>query len=145
MSLLKNGVSPNTIERKKISIQNSFEKEDIQVFSDEYCLRIIMSNLFSNAVKFTNYHEFIQLNYTLSENKAIISVVNKGIFFTPAAQERVLNFEHRTEETINEENRGSGLGLALVKELTAKANCEFSIEANGNLTEVKFSIPLHKK
>ena len=134
-----------TIERKKIAIQNSFEQEDIYVFSDEYCLRIIMSNLLSNAVKFTNYHEFIQLNYTIDNEKVFISIINKGMFFTTSAQERVFNFEYHPEETTNEENKGSGLGLALAKELVAKANGEFAIEANGNLTEIKFSMPLYKK
>jgi signal transduction histidine kinase len=133
------------IQRKKINFKNSFENDDLHLFVDEYSFRIIIDNLLSNALKFTNYHEFIEINHTVENDRVNVSVINRGIFFTDALQQKVFNFEYHSDESMEDENRGSGLGLALTKELIEKNNGEFSIHANENLTEIKFSLPLHGK
>lgn len=131
-----------TIETKKISLQNSFDSDDCKVLVDEYAFRIIIDNLLSNAVKFTNYHEYIQISHNIDNNSVKISFLNKGMFFTAALQKKVFNFEQHSDEPLDEEDKGSGLGLALCKELIEKNNGKFSLHANGNITEIKFSLPL---
>lgn len=132
----------HTIEKKKITIQNSFTDNDIFAFGDEYSVKIILENLFSNAIKFTNYNEYIQINYTKSSEIIIISILNKGMFFSDELQEKILNFEYHSKEPLNETEKGSALGLTLSKEIVEKNNGNLTIATEGNITKISFTLPL---
>lgn len=132
------------IKTKGIQIVNMFEESDIQVIADEYSLRIILDNLLSNAVKFTNEGAFIKFDYTLKNDVIMIHIINKGIFFPKTKLEKIFKIEHEVNQVSPyDEEKGSGLGLLLCKELIEKNGGDITINANGNITTVSFSLCVH--
>jgi signal transduction histidine kinase len=135
----------DAIQTKKITLENDLAQKEVFALADEYSLRIILENLFSNAIKFTNYHEFVKIKIVFDSDKIVVSIINKGMFFTKSMQDKIFNFEYHLDKQLNDTEKGSGLGLALSKELVEKNRGLFSINADGNITEISFTLPLDNK
>ncbi|HNK59566.1 MAG TPA: hypothetical protein PLL86_25365, partial [Leptospiraceae bacterium] len=70
------------------------------------------------------------------------SILNKGMFLSESIIKKILNFEYHMDRPLNESEKGSGLGLALSKELIEKNEGKFWIQTNENITEIHFSLPM---
>ncbi len=126
------------IAARKINIQNAFENKDIYLKADEYSLRVILENLISNVVKYTNFGEYIQFKYRIENDEITVSVLNKGFHFSKEQQDRVFNFDHSNDSSPNPEEQGSGLGLVMTKELVEKNGGRFFVNSESGITEVGF-------
>ncbi|MDP2634118.1 two-component regulator propeller domain-containing protein [Pseudoalteromonas sp. 1_MG-2023] len=99
----------------------------------------IISNLLSNALKYTPSHGSVTI--TLSENNkmAQISVQDTGIGIEKHQQEAIFERFNR----VNSDNNGCGIGLALVKQLTQQYNGSISLESEkGKGSCFKVCLPL---
>jgi signal transduction histidine kinase len=86
--------------------------------SDRGKLQQIVTNLFSNACKFTKDGE-ITVSARMSEDALIVSVADTGIGMTQAQQDRVFEAFTQAESTTGLKYGGTGLGLAIVREFCA--------------------------
>jgi signal transduction histidine kinase len=86
--------------------------------SDRGKLQQIVTNLFSNACKFTKDGE-ITVSARMSEDALILSVADTGIGMTQAQQDRVFEAFTQAESTTGLKYGGTGLGLAIVREFCA--------------------------
>lgn len=84
------------------------------VFSDETKLLQIISNLVSNAVKFTN-EGFIKMGYMVKENMLEIYVEDSGIGIPSTMHEEIFDRFTQVEKTSTRFFGGSGLGLSISK------------------------------
>ncbi|MFY3792094.1 sensor histidine kinase [Ureibacillus sp. MALMAid1270] len=112
----------------KIIKLNLICEEDFQVYADPVRLEQIILNLLDNALKYSDEHSEVTLEVQKYETKTIISVIDKGIGIQ--ADEIGFIFEklYRVEKSRSRQFGGSGIGLAVVKEL---------VEAHGGTIEVK--------
>jgi two-component system, sensor histidine kinase and response regulator len=65
-------------QAKNITINNNVSDE-INVFADSDMLKVILRNLVSNAIKFTNKNGTININATQMDSNVTISVSDNGI------------------------------------------------------------------
>ena len=86
--------------------------------SDQGKLQQIVTNLFSNACKFTKDGE-ITVSARMSEDALIVSVSDTGIGMTQAQQDRVFEAFIQAESNTGLKYGGTGLGLAIVREFCA--------------------------
>jgi len=84
--------------------------------SDKTRIRQILNNLLSNAVKFTEHGE-ITLSLRLVDNDISFAVRDTGPGIPPAAHAQVFEKFKQLENFLTREHEGTGLGLALVKQL----------------------------
>ncbi len=84
--------------------------------TDPIRLRQILNNLLSNAVKFTARGE-ISLDVSRAEDEIAFSVRDTGMGIPPGSQETVFEKFKQLEHFLTREQGGTGLGLALVKQL----------------------------
>lgn len=95
---------------------NQEEYNDAQnlALMDEKLLRHILSNLLSNALKYSPNDSTIQFHLTCCEGNAIFQIQDEGIGIPPEDQERLFESFHRAANvgTI----QGTGLGLTIVKQ-----------------------------
>ena len=102
---------------KHIDFAINSPKNLFETWYDKEKLEHIIYNLLSNAFKFTPKEGYIQLNVvpTNSKKSIKISVTDSG----PGIIKEELNtiFELFYQSTIGKKNKGSGIGLALTKEL----------------------------
>jgi two-component system, OmpR family, sensor histidine kinase VicK len=105
---------------KKIEIVNQTPK-DIEIFADPYMMQSILQNLISNAIKFTPEGGHIVVKGRVKEKGLIeVRVIDSGI----GMPEEITKYIFQDSQTVStegtEEEKGSGLGLKLVKEFVKK-------------------------
>lgn len=105
-------------ERKEIAIEVPNEK--IVVYGDRRMLLQVLTNLVSNAIKFSPQGETVTISMQINEDGFSFSVSDKGRGIAEENLERV--FETFEQELSSDEKQGSGLGLAI---------CKLIVEAHG--------------
>ena len=97
-------------------------------YSDRGRIQIILNNLISNSIKYTDLHKaepFISIEVTIDSQKATILVEDNGEGIRPEMQDRIFDMFVRATER----STGSGLGLYIVKEVVDKLNGKISIKS----------------
>ena len=114
---------------------------DSPFFSDSYRLSLILNNLISNAIKYSDGSKdtsFIHINIKLSPEKANLIFKDNGIGIESGYTERVFNMFFRATS----KNEGAGLGLYIVKEAVEKLEGTISLESElGKGTVFKIELP----
>jgi PAS domain S-box-containing protein len=114
---------------------------DTDFYSDNNRLRIVLSNLISNSIRYKDAakeNPFVNVSVTANEEYAQIVVEDNGIGIKKEHQEKVFNMFYR----VSEKSAGSGLGLYIVKETIEKMNGEISIDSVPGIgTKVYVNIP----
>ena len=107
------------------------------VFFDKDAIEKIITNLVANAIKYTAKTEEIVVDFKVEKELLILTIKNSGSSIT---QDEVANLFERFYQT-SEDNAGSGIGLALVKELVElhKGKIEVNNSEDGWLS---FSVTL---
>jgi signal transduction histidine kinase/HAMP domain-containing protein len=128
-------------ESKKIELSNRVDHQAI-AFGDPNMINTIIRNLLSNAVKFTQAGGRITLSTQTGADWVSFQVEDNGVGISAAAQEKLfkLSTNHTTLGTSNE--KGTGLGLILVKELVECHGGRLTVtSAEGRGTTFRFSLP----
>jgi signal transduction histidine kinase len=108
-------------------------------FADEDMINLVLRNLISNAIKFTNSGGCITVSSTQNETVVKIFVTDTGIGMSKVAIEKLFtkNINPTTLGTANE--KGTGLGLLLCKEFVEQnigSISVSSIEGKGSTFEI---------
>jgi len=109
------------------------------LYADETRLRQIVSNLLSNALKFTNAGGNVTLKVGLNKREGIfISVADTGIGIADNDIENALSQFGQVDDRYSRNANGTGLGLPLVQLITEEHGglFEFSSELNIGTTAV---------
>lgn len=89
-------------------------KDQNIVMTDKTKLTQILSNLLTNALKFTKMGE-IEINCHLEHQQLVFSVRDTGIGFNPNIKETLFERFRQANDDINKRYGGTGLGLAICK------------------------------
>jgi signal transduction histidine kinase len=119
------------IKEKKIEILHDFSK-DYFIKSDNYLVSIIIGNVISNAIKYSNINGKISISLSKIDSKIICSISDDGIGIAKEDLDKVLNPFYRSDSTKHPEIKGTGLGLSIVERITQLLNIEFKIESEVN-------------
>ena len=112
---------------KKLSLDLLCET-DFQIHADPVRLEQIVLNLLDNASKYSEEDTTVTLKVTKKEEETVISVTDVGIGIPPEDNEFIFEKLYRVEKSRSRTSGGSGMGLAIVKEL---------VEAHGGSIEVE--------
>jgi len=127
--------------------QNAFVVEKCAgvIEADRKRLRQILLNLLSNAAKFTEHGEVrLEVEHVTSEEPPCFRfrVIDDGIGITPEQQERLFKAFSQAEATTASKFGGTGLGLALSRELCRLMGGDISLEsAEGEGSTFTVEIP----
>ncbi|MFC9975772.1 SpoIIE family protein phosphatase [Spirillospora sp. NPDC127200] len=86
------------------------------VYIDRSMWEKVLLNLLSNALKFT-FDGSIRVTTRVLDGQAVVTVEDTGIGVAAEEMPRLFERFHRIENARSRSNEGSGIGLALVKEL----------------------------
>jgi signal transduction histidine kinase len=114
-----------------------------QLSADRRLVRRMLSNLFSNAIKYTRGGGEIWLLATASENEPlIIEFKDTGIGIAPEKLERAMEAFGQIDDDLNRRYEGLGVGLPLTKNLIELHGGRISVEsAVGEGTRVRLTFP----
>ncbi len=141
------------VELKNIDI--SFEEKTSQcrqVFADKRLMELVISNILSNAVKYTPENGRVQLQLKEDEDNIGITVSDTGIGIPQEEMKNIYSEFYRASNAKKSNVEGTGLGLATVKRAVEKHGGTMHIKSPGNLadknnpgTTVFVSIPVNSK
>lgn len=118
-----------------------FVEGESQFFSDNYRLSLILNNLISNAIKYSDPQKetsFIQITIKLRPDKVLLTFKDNGIGIENDYIKKVFNMFFRATE----KNEGAGLGLYIVKEAVEKLGGKIDLESQvGNGTLFRIELP----
>lgn len=127
---------------KNISI-NISATDQLTIIADNDMLKIVLRNLVSNAIKFTNKGGKINISAEKTSSVAIISVSDNGIGIKPENLVKLFDIGQVMTTKGTADEKGTGLGLTLCKEFVEKHNGKIWVESEyGKGSEIKFTLPL---
>lgn len=149
VSLLKKSIELNEQYCKEcdtdITLDHSENNDDIRVCADEQRLLQVMSNLISNAAKFTNKDDLIKVGLKVKDNHAIVEVTDHGPGIPDDNKDAIFVKFKQLNENINNKLPGSGLGLYISKNIIELQQGTIGFESIPNeKTTFYFKLPLVK-
>ncbi len=130
---------------KNIKIKNEIAGGQ-NVFADGNMVSTVIRNLVTNAIKFTPHHGEIIISSQIKDGEILTSVQDNGIGINEADLPKLfrIDVQHTTEGT--DEEKGTGLGLLLCKELIELNNGRIWVESEvGKGSKFYFTLPIQPK
>jgi len=130
------------LEIKKIKLYFKTNAEDnLMINFDIESLMIIVNNLISNAIKYSNSNTSIYLTLNFTKSKMLLMVKDEGFGISENEKETIFSRFYQTKN--NTSNSGFGIGLSLTNNLIKKLNGKISLETAVNVGSVfKVELPL---
>jgi signal transduction histidine kinase len=97
------------------------------VFADANQLERVLINLISNAIKFTPEQGTITITVDGDDKKISITIADTGIGIKEEDQAKLFTEFYRADNAINQNVKGSGLGLVLTKKIVEAHNGKISV------------------
>lgn len=119
--------------KKRIKLACYIAQPDLVIRADARRLKQMVVNLLSNAVKFTPEDGAVELNVTVDEDRreVRIAVRDNGIGIAAADLPKLFQPFTQLDAGLNRKHDGTGLGLALVKNLAAQHGGAVTVESAG--------------
>lgn len=112
------------------------------VNADELRLQQVLTNLVSNAIKFSPVQGMVTLNAEQKNSTVIFSVKDNGPGIPPAFKNRVFERFAQADTSSNRKSQGTGLGLAICQQLVQQMNGDIWFESEPHQgTTFCFSLP----
>ncbi len=127
-------------EKKKIEISFAGEKNSV-VFADENMIKTVLRNLISNAIKFTHENGKISITVHKENDKIITCVEDNGVGISEEHLDKMFKFDAHHTSLGTADEKGTGLGLILCKEMIEKNGGEIWVESElGKGSKFYFSL-----
>ena len=123
----------------------SFVRSDVFIFVDKELIGQVFNNLISNAIKFTKESGSIIISINKSERPRFIefSVKDNGVGIKEENLKHLFKVESKFTSEGTSGEKGSGLGLSLVKEIIEKHGGKIWVESEyGKGSDFKFTLPI---
>lgn len=132
-------------DNKKISL-NNYCKEDTKLIADRNMVRTIIRNLTANAIKFTPEGGHIDVSCDWTDELASIVIADSGVGMSEMLIAKLFKIEEKVTSLGTNDEKGTGLGLLLVKEFVDKHNGSIKVESEiGNGSKFIVNIPRNLK
>lgn len=129
-------------EQKAISITSTLPL-GIQVFADKAMLSIVIRNLISNAIKFTQPHGQITIASAIKHNELTVSVIDNGVGIPEEQIDKLFIIDKVNSTLGTHQEKETGLGLILCKEFIEQNNGKIWVESSDKAgSTFSFSLPL---
>ena len=132
------------LQTKKIEFTNkAFAGQS--VLADENHIKVILRNLVSNAIKFTDSNGTITLATIVENNGLIVSVTDTGKGMNRIEMDKLFSINTHFSHSGTSGERGTGIGLLLCKELVELNGGKLAVKSTvGKGSTFYFNLPLSK-
>lgn len=128
---------------KKIELVNQVDPIDSLVQIDTDKLFKIVSNLISNAIKYSDANARVTVQASLSTKMLSLTIQDTGVGISVEDQQHVFKKFYQVDATITRKAEGTGLGLAFVHELVTLMQGQIKLESKLNSgTKITVDLPV---
>jgi signal transduction histidine kinase len=130
-------------KEKHIELSYSIDALARSVLADRNQIERVFINLIGNALKFTPQAGKITIQSRSAQNMAQVDITDNGCGIPLEAQEAIFEEFYRVDNAINQEVKGTGLGLALVKHIVEAHGGKIWVQSRaGKGSTFSFTLPL---
>ena len=123
-------------EKKKIQLIFISETDNLQALFDIEKMEKIIGNLLSNALKFTPEHGVISMKVERKDETSFrISIIDNGIGISEKDLPFIFDRFYQADNSNTRAFEGTGIGLALAKELVELHQGTIQVESNNQINE----------
>ncbi|MEM9264255.1 MAG: GAF domain-containing sensor histidine kinase [Cyanobacteria bacterium P01_F01_bin.13] len=127
-------------EQESLPLKISIPEESLLIECDVAQLERIITELITNAIKYTPAKKTVTIKVTATDTDVKIAIANAGVQIPPDHQSRIFEKFYRVPELDQRQYGGSGLGLSLVKQLVA--NLDGTVEVKSTKQKTTFTVRL---
>jgi len=139
---LKSTLMPILAPRKQ-SLDIEIEEGLPPVYADKAKLRQVFLNLLTNAIKYTSDGGKLKIEAVRDGDWCQVSVIDNGTGIKKEDQERIFEPFTQIDVLPQEKREGTGLGLALSKQLVEMSGGKIWVESEyGKGSQFTFTVPL---
>jgi CheY-like chemotaxis protein len=129
-------------EESGISIDCSLDEGDISVLADPARLQQIITNLLTNAVKFTGAGGNVTITTAQSNGRGVVRVRDTGAGIEKDFLPHVFERFRQADGSTSRKHGGLGLGLSIVKSLVELHGGQVQAQSDGPGTGATFTVQL---
>lgn len=132
-----------TVLAEQKAIEISTDLLDVNVNGMEDALKLLVTNLTDNAIRYTPEGGKIRLRVSKTIDQAVIEISDNGPGIAPQERERIFDRFYRALGT---KTQGHGLGLAIVKRIVELHQGEIYVDdgLDERGTTMRIELPLAK-
>ena len=136
--------NPRASEKNiQLKFNQQLHDRRVEIMTDQTKLFKIISNLISNAIKFT-YTGTIEVGYNVKDNNLEFYVSDTGIGIAPENHEKIFATFYQVESTLSRKFEGTGLGLSICKSYIEHLGGKIWLTSKQNEgTVFYFSLPMN--
>jgi len=132
----------NQIEEKKLSLELALPQEPIQVRADRARITQVLTNLLSNAYKFTPEGGKISVSAEVTNGQVQVDVADTGTGISAQDQKKLFTKFFRVDSSTTREIGGTGLGLTIAKSIVEMHGGKIWVESKpGKGSTFSFTLP----
>lgn len=136
----------NTSSKKNVTVKLDYknnstirEKEFFKTDPDK--LNLIVSNLINNSIRFSPENSEIKIYLTLNDDFIHFTVHDNGMGIEKNQVNKIFDRFYRTDNSINSENKGLGLGLSITKGILEMMGGNISVKDSDKGSEFQVTLP----
>lgn len=116
-------------DQKELELKTDFQNLPNTIVTDEFRLRQILTNIISNAIRYTDAG-YIEVNCTQSDDAIQIEVSDTGIGIAEADLAGIFQpYSQAYNNVESSQRKGTGLGLAITAKLVRLLQGEINVES----------------
>ncbi|MEK6244598.1 MAG: ATP-binding protein [Pseudomonadota bacterium] len=132
-------------ERFKVRLNAHAELPDVPVNADHKRLLQVLTNLISNAAKFSPEGGTVEVSMTLAEGTVRVGVGDRGAGIPENFRDRIFGRFAQADSALTRQKGGTGLGLAISKRIIEAMNGRIGFEdREGGGTLFYFELPVKR-
>ena len=129
---------------KKINLNSPQNLPAVTVLGDQRQLVTALSNLITNAIRYSPSHTNVGVGLRVENDQAQVSVTDQGVGISEADQARIFERFYRVDPARSRETGGTGLGLAIVKYICANHGGECTVwSKKGQGSTFTLNLPIY--
>ena len=105
------------VEEKHLQVH--LDLDDVYVEADSEQIITVVTNFYSNAIRYTSEGEEIYISIKRQNDKARFEIENTGIFIPEKEMHLIWEPFYRLEKSRNRDSGGTGLGLLMINSITS--------------------------
>lgn len=133
------------VDQKKITVKTFYDESVDMVITDLNLMRMIVTNLYSNATKYTREQGTIHLGFGHKDSNLVITVADNGMGIPAEDQDEIFSKLFRASNAVRNVPDGTGLGLYIVREAVTVLKGQVSFTTTENIgTTFEVILPLEQ-
>lgn len=131
----------SNIKNKKIGILTNINS-NLHVNADDDMISLLLRNIISNAIKFTNTNGAIEITAFIEDEMAVVIIADNGVGIDKENISKLFRIDVQYTTYGTNKESGNGLGLVLCKEIVEKHGGKIWVESELNKgTQFYFTLP----